>query len=67
MLIKKFEHNGLIGKVFKTSTGFYHKIYKGNKQVAQMYYYSHTYEDAVNNMYDVMETIDVDKAEKFYG
>ena len=68
MIVKKFDFdNGLTAKIFKTAYGFYHKIYFKNKEVAQMYYYSHTYNVAEENMFNTIETIDISKLEKDNG
>lgn len=65
MIIKKFDFgNGLTAKIFKISYGFYHRIYVNNKEVAQMYYFSHTYDVAEKDMYNMIETIDLEKASK---
>ena len=63
MIVNKFEQDGLLGKIFKTEIGYYFRIYYNKKEVAQMYYYSHTYQDAENNMFETMKTIDVSKLE----
>lgn len=68
MIVKKFDfNNGLTAKIFKTEAGYYHRIYFNKKEVAQMYYYSHTYDVAEENMYDMLETIDLEKARKLNG
>lgn len=64
MLVKIFELGKLTGKIFKTSIGYYHKIYYGKQVVAQMYYYSHTYQDAEDNMFDTAVTIDTTRLEE---
>lgn len=65
MIVKQFDlGNGLTGKIFKVSIGYYHKIYYKKKGVAQMYYYSHTYQDAEDNMFNTAETIDTSKLEE---
>ena len=61
MLVKKFDlPHGLTGKIFKTSYGYYHRIYFNKKEVAQMYY-AHTYDVAENNMFEVAETLDLSR------
>lgn len=64
MIVRVVEYLGLTGKIYKTEIGYYHKIFYKKKVIAQMCYYSNTFETARDNMFKAMENIDLKKLEK---
>ena len=63
-LIMKTESNGMVGKIFKVKEGYYFKIYKDKKQIAQMFYYSHTLDKAKEELDHAFDVIDEYRLEK---
>lgn len=63
-LVKKIEQDGMVGKIFKVKEGYYFKIYKNNKQVAQMYYYAYTLDKAEEELMHAFDVIDEYRMEK---
>lgn len=63
-LVKKIEKDGMVGKIFKVSEGYYFKIYKNNHQIAQMFYYAYTLDKAEEELMHAFDVIDEYRMEK---
>lgn len=63
-LIKKIECDGLVGKIFKDRHGYYFRIYHNKKEIAQMYCYAFTAEEAEKVFYKTLPTLQLERLEK---
>lgn len=63
-VVKKVQRDGMEAKIFKTSYGFYFRIYKNKTEIAQMFYYAHTLKQTEEELDKAFDIIDTEKVNK---
>lgn len=63
-LVKKIEQGKMIGKIFKVKQGYYFKIFVNNRQIAQMFYYAPTEDQAIEELLYAFDAMDEERFSK---